>query len=123
MDEIPDPQVPARAKRRSFTKAYKLRVLREYEVASAAERAALMRREGLYSSHICEWRKQRDELASDATVRRGRPARDPLQVENERLKRDNARLADRLAKAETVIDVQKKLASLLGVDPLTGERS
>ena len=105
MDEMPDPQVPARAKRRTFTKQYKLRVLREYDAASPTQRVALMRREALYSSHISEWRKQRDDLASGMDRKRGRPARDARDVEIEKLKRDNARLADKLAKAETVIDV------------------
>lgn len=121
MSSVPDPQVPARAKRRSFTREYKLAVLREYEAATQGERGALLRREGLYTSHICEWRKQRDAAARNGGARRGRPARDPREVEIERLKAENARLAEKLAKAETVIDVQKKLASLLGVDPLTGD--
>ena len=121
MVQIPDPQVPVMAKRRSFTKAYKLDILRQYEVASPAERAALMRREGLYSSHICEWRKLRDADALRGEVKRGRPASDPRDARIAKLERDNARLAGQLVRAETVIDVQKKLASLLGVDPLTGE--
>lgn len=125
MDSMPDPdpQVPASAKRRSFTREYKLGVLREYDAASPAERGALMRREGLYSSHISQWRSQRDAAAKAGSVKRGRPARDPRDAQIERLERDNARLADKLAKAETIIDVQKKLASLLGVDPMTGESS
>ena len=80
MDEIPDPQVPARAKRCTFTRQYKLRILAEYEAASAAERGALMRREGLYSSHLHEWRKQRAALEKDTQARRGRPARNPHDV-------------------------------------------
>ena len=117
----PDPQVPARAKRRSFTRQYKLAVLREYDAAPPAGRGALLRREGLYSSHISEWRKQRDAAAKSGVVKpRGRPARDPRDVRIEQLERENARLAERLSKAELVIDVQKKLSGLLGVDPMTG---
>ena len=123
MESIPDPQVPQVAKRRSFTAEYKQRILRLYEAASPAERGVLLRREGLYSSHISHWRKQRDQAAEAGQPKRGRPARNPLEVENERLKRDMARLEERLAKAEIVIDVQKKLAGLLGVDPMTGEKS
>jgi len=123
MDDVPDPQVPARAKRRTFTRQYKLQIITEYDAATAAERATLMRREGLYSSHICEWRKQRDTLAKGTQVRRGRPARDPREVELARLKRENERLSVRLEKAELVIDVQKKLCALFGVDPMTGEPS
>jgi len=123
MDSMPDPdpQVPARAKRRSFPREYKLAVLREYDAASSAERGALLRREGLYSSLISEWRKQRDAAAKSGTAKRGRPARDPRDAQIERLERENARLAGKLEKAEIVIDVQKKLAMLLGVDPMTGE--
>lgn len=124
MDSMPDPDphVPASAKRRSFTREYKLAVLREYESASQAERGVLMRREGLYSSHISQWRAQRDAAAKAGSVKRGRPARDPRDAQIERLERENARLSGKLARAETIIDVQKKLASLLGVDPLTGEQ-
>jgi len=125
MDSMPDPdpQVPASAKRRSFTREYKLAVLREYEAASPSERGALMRREGLYSSHISQWRSQRDAAAKAGSAKRGRPARDPRDAQIERLERENARLAGKLEKAEIVIDVQKKLARLLGVDPMTGESS
>lgn len=121
MDPIPDPQVPARAQRRSFTREYKLRVLREYEAATPAERGALLRREGLYSSLISTWRSQRDAAAKAGAPRRGRPARDSRDARIEQLERENARLAGKLEKAEIVIDVQKKLARLLGVDPMSGE--
>ena len=123
MDSMPDPdpQVPASAKRRSFTREYKLAVLREYEAASPAERGVLMRREGLYSSHISQWRAQRDAAAKNGSVKRGRPPRDPRDAKIERLERDLAKVSSRLEKAEIVIDVQKKLARRLGVDPMTGE--
>ena len=100
-----------------------MRVLRDVDAAKASGDAgavgALLRREGLYSSHIAAWRKQREsgELAGLAPAKRGRkPSKrhDPLHVEMERLRRENARLEDELRKASIVIDVQKKVAMLLG---------
>jgi len=121
MESIPDPQVDQVAKRRSFTREYKQRILRLYEAASPAERGVLLRREGLYSSHISYWRTQRDKAAEVGQPKRGRPAADPRDAQIAKLERDNARLTVKLEKAEIVIDVQSKLARLLGVDPMTGE--
>ena len=98
----------------------KLRILAEYEAypQGAPERGALLRREGLYTSHISKWRKQRDRgaLQGLSPQRRGpKPApRNPLSEENERLQQENARLQARLQRAEAIIDVQKKLSQLLG---------
>ena len=79
----------------------------------------LLRREGLYSSHLTSWRRQRDEgsLAGLTPKRRGRKAKrkDALAKENERLRRENQRLAERLRQAETIIDVQKKVSEMLGI--------
>jgi transposase-like protein len=79
----------------------------------------LLRREGLYSSHLTSWRRQRDEgsLAGLTPKRRGRKAKrkDALAKENERLRRSNQRLAERLRQAETIIDVQKKVSEMLGI--------
>jgi transposase len=121
---------PERPKRRSFTAEYKLRILREADaaVASGAEGGVgeLLRREGLYSSHLTEWRRQREtgELAGLAAKKRGPKARkNPLADEVARLQRENERMKAELAKANTVIDVQRKVAALLG-EPLpepTGE--
>lgn len=112
---------PERPKRRSFTAEYKLRIVREADaaVASGAEGAVgeLLRREGLYSSHLTEWRRQREtgELAGLAPQKRGRKAKkNPLADENARLQRELERTKAELAKANTVIDVQRKVAALLG---------
>jgi transposase-like protein len=109
--ETPDSEVPARVTRRRFTAIEKARILEEYERASAIERAALCRRERIYSSHIANWRKQR--IAGNALeAKRGRKP-DPLAVENTRLRREKSDLEQRLAKAEQVIDVQGKVYALL----------
>ena len=112
---------PERPKRRSFAAEYKLRIVREADaaVASGAEGAVgeLLRREGLYSSHLTEWRRQREtgELAGLAPQKRGRKAeKNPLADENARLQRELERTKAELAKANTVIDVQRKVAALLG---------
>ncbi len=116
------PSPPERAKRKTYTAEYKQRVLREADAAIASGEpgalGALMRREGLYSSHLSVWRRQRDrgELAGLTPQKRGRKAtRSPLADENERLRRENERLKLGLQKAETIIDVQKKVSSLLGL--------
>ena len=121
-DVIPvvDPAVPEKPVRRRFTAEYKLRVLREADACKEpGQLGALLRREGLYSSHVRTWRQQREEgtLAGLAPKRRGRKARAdaPLVAENERLKRENQRLAEKLRQAETIIEVQKKLSELLGI--------
>ena len=112
---------PERPKRRAFTAEYKLRIVREADAAvtSGVEGAVgeLLRREGLYSSHLTEWRKQRDRgsLAGLAAKTRGPKARkNPLADEVARLQRENERMQAELAKANTVIDVQRKVAALLG---------
>ena len=112
---------PERPKRRSFTAEYKLRIVREADaaIASGAEGAVgeLLRREGLYSSHLTEWRRQREtgELAGLAAKKRGPKSRkNPLADENARLQRELERTKAELAKATTVIDVQRKVAALLG---------
>jgi transposase len=124
-DQTPDrsvagAEVPEKATRRKFNTAYKLRILKEAD--GCVERGALgklLRREGLYSSQLRTWCKQRDAgtLAGLAPRKRGRKAerKDPVAEENERLKRENERLALRLKQAETIIDVQKKVSEILGV--------
>jgi transposase-like protein len=114
--------VVERARRRQFSAQYKQRIVREVDqaLASGEEGAvgALLRREGLYSSHLTSWRKQRErgELAGLAPRKRGRKAKPtgPLAAENERLQRQVARLEADLEKARIVIAVQKKVAELLG---------
>ena len=99
----PDPEVPERARTRTFSSRYKLDILNRYESLNKQGKGALLRREGLYSSLISEWRKQRDK---------GPPA-DLLEREVERLRRENQRLEGELAKARKVMRVQGELSALL----------
>jgi len=110
----PDPEVPQRARRRSFTAAYKLEVLAAYEAAEPGEKGAILRREGLYSSHIVEWRRARDAGALAALAQpRGRKRPDPRDTQIAALRREKQRLEQELAKARFVMDVQAKLQALL----------
>jgi transposase-like protein len=119
----PNPEVLARAKRRTYTGEYKLQVLAEADAARrSGEIGAVLRRHGLYSSHLTKWRQERKSgiLAGLGPRKRGPKSKaSPLTAENQKLRRDNERLTDRLRKAELVIDVQKKVAMLLGI-PLAG---
>ena len=114
----PNPEVVARAKRRRFTGEYKQRILTQTDRAKGSgEIGALLRREGLYSSHLTKWRREREDGITGglAPQKRGPKSKtNPVTLENQKLRRDNERLADRLRKAEIVIDVQKKVAMLLG---------
>jgi transposase InsO family protein len=111
--ERPDPEVPERARRRTFTAQYKLDVLAAYDGAPDGEKGAVLRREGLYSSHIVEWRRARDSGALTGLARtRGRPAADPRDAQIARLNREKARLEQELAKARFVVEVQAKLHAL-----------
>ena len=110
----PDPEVPERARRRRFTAKYKLEVLAAYEAAPAGEKGAVLRREGLYSSQIVEWRRARDGGAlAGLTQPRGRPKRDRQQERISHLEQEKRRLEQELAKARFVVDVQAKLRALL----------
>jgi hypothetical protein len=110
----PDPEVPERARRRTFTAKYKLEVLAAYDAAPAGEKGAVLRRESLYSSHIVEWRRARDVGAlAGLTQPRGRPKRDRQQERITHLEADKRRLEQDLAKANFVVDVQAKLHALL----------
>jgi len=110
-----DPELSARAQRRRFTAEYKLKILREADACTGrGDVGALLRREGLYSSHLANWRRDRDaETAGLAPPKRGRKpsAAEAQSAEPRNLRNDNARLAARLAQAETVIEVQKKLGA------------
>ncbi len=114
VDDVPEPQVPERARRRTFTAKYKRDVLAEYEAADRTERGAVLRREGLYSSLITTWRDQRDKgaLAALGKASGAAPA-DPAQREAARLRKENQDLRDELDKARQVIEVQSKLSALL----------
>jgi transposase len=112
--ERPDPEVPERARRRSFTAQYKLEVLAAYDAAGPGEKGAILRREGLYSSHIVDWRRSRDAGALAGPARpRGRPAADPRDAQITRLRKEKAKLEQELATARFVVDVQSKLQALL----------
>ena len=105
-----------RPKRRAFTAEYKLRVLEEYENAeSPRERAALLRREGIYTSSISEWRRARDAATRDAVpeAKPGRPARDAADAENERLRKENEKLAAELARTKAALEIVGKAHALL----------
>ena len=119
----PNPEVLARAKRRTYTGEYKQQVLAEADAArGSGEIGAVLRRHGLYSSHLTKWRQERNSGIIDglAPQKRGPKSKtNPLTAENQKLRRDNERLTERLRKAEIVIDVQKKVAMLLGI-PLAG---
>jgi len=103
VNDHPSGEVPERALRRSSTAAYKLQVLADYEAAEPGQRGEVLRREGLYSSHLVEWRKARDAGAlAGLAVTRGRPPADPVERDNRRLRERNARLEADLDTARRV---------------------
>ena len=115
----PDPEVVADAKRRTFTAEYKQRILAEADAAAAQPGGigALLRREGLYSSHLVTWRRERQAgvLKGLTPQKRGpKSKRNPQEEQIQKLRRENQRLTEQLRKAEIVIDVQKKVGALLG---------
>ena len=114
--DMPKTEVVAKAKRRQYTAEYKLRILREVDACQGyGEIGALLRREGVYSSSLTNWRRQRErgELYGLSPQKRG-PKPDPQAIELARLKREVEHLRERLRKAEMIIDVQKKVAQMLG---------
>jgi transposase-like protein len=112
----PDPEVPARARPpRRYSATYKAGILAEYEQLDKAGKGALLRREGLYSSLISEWRRQRDRGAIEALGKpSGRPKTDPRDRQLEHLRGENEKLSSELETARKVIEVQGKLSALLG---------
>ena len=119
-NQVPDPEVVPQARRRRFSAEYKLRILQEADTCRASgEIGALLRREGLYGSHLSKWRRQRakGQLDGLSAKPRGRKpsVNEGLVKEVRALKREKERLERRLQQAETIIDVQKKLSKLLGV--------
>lgn len=123
----PDPEVPAKATRRRFTAAYKLSIVEKADACETpGETGELLRREGLYSSHLSAWRKAAREgsLQRLAKKRGPKPSGGKREARKVRkLERENARLREELRKARIIIDVQGKVAGLLGVSPGDGKRS
>ena len=116
---VPDPEVTLKAKRRTFPAEYKLRILNEAaQCRQPSERGALLRREGLYSSHLTNWRRElRDGALAGVRPKKRGPKAAPLALENAQLRCEIEELRAKLERAETIIEVQKKLSSLLGVPP------
>jgi transposase len=116
---IPNPEVVEKAQRRIYTAEYKLRILQETDTCSEGQIGAILRREGLYSSHLTTWRRQRQagQLAALTDNKRGRKPtpENPLSAEVERLRRENQRLSQRLQQAELIIDIQKKACAILNI--------
>lgn len=114
---VPDPEVVVKAERRHFTAEYKRRIVQEAEACTqSGEVGALLRREGLYSSHLNTWRGQHDRgaLQGLTPAKRGRKA-DPQAAEMAKLRRENDRLKAQLERAELIIDVQKKVSQMLNL--------
>ena len=114
---VPDPGVDETPKRRRFSAEYKLRILGQADCCKLpGELGKLLRREGLYSSHLTEWRRQRDRIAeAGLKVRKRGPKAKAVDPRIKQLEHENARLKRRLEQAETIIDFQKKLSTLLGI--------
>jgi len=126
--EVPDPQVAAKPQRRRFTAEFKLEVLREADrCTEPGSIGALLRRHGLYSSLLTTWRRDRDQGAlKELKRKRGRKStRNPLDERVTQLEKENRKLQRRLHQAETIIDIQKKVAGILGIPlsspPIEGE--
>ena len=113
----PDPEVPAKAQRRRFTAEYRLRILKQADACKkSGELGALLRREGLYSSLLTNWRRQREQGAlREMRGRRRGPKLRPVDPRVKQLEAENARLQRKLQRAETIITLQKKVAEILGI--------
>lgn len=118
-NRLPDPAVDARPIPRKYTKEYKARILREVEQLRHGEVGPFLRQEGLYTSHITDWRKQRDQaLEKWLEPQRPGPKPEPVNTladELAKVKRENAVLQRKLKRAETIIEVQKKIAEILSI--------
>ena len=120
----PQNEVTPKAKRRRFSASYKLRILEETDrCTKPGQIGALLRREGLYSSNLTSWRRQRDQgqIGALSPKKRGpKPVPDATMVrELTKLREQNQRLEQKLKKAELIIEVQKKVSALLGLDPIS----
>lgn len=123
----PDPEVSEKAARRKFSAEYKLRILRLADSCTdPGSLGSLLRKEGLYSSHLTTWRRQREQgmLKGLEPAKRGRKPTEPnpLMPELARLRKENQRLEKRLKRAELIIEVQKKVSQILGLDTPEGSR-
>ncbi len=130
VNSAPDPEVPEKRPRRRFTAKYKLRILAEADACTQpGQMGALLRREGLYSSNLTTWRQQRAQgiLQAMTPKKRGRKRRqtNPLAKRVAQLEKENRCLQVKLKKAETIIEVQKKISEILGINqiPEDSERS
>ncbi len=116
---VPSTEVLAKASRRRFTADYKRQILQQADTGTEpGQLGALLRREGLYSSHLTTWRRQREQGALEALTpkRRGpKPTGNPLAEQNRQLERENQRLTRRLQQAEWIIEIQKKASEILGI--------
>ena len=112
----PDPEVVERPKRRRFTAAYRMSIIKQADACTRkGELGALLRREGLYSSSLVAWRRQRDGGGLTTDTKRGRKPTPPAETELARLRKENAKLTKDLAAARMVVDVQKNVCTLLGI--------
>ena len=113
----PDPEVPAKVQRRRFSAEYRLRILKHADACkTAGERGALLRREGLYSSLLTNWRRQREQGAlQEMRGRRRGPKARRVDPRMKQLEAENRRLQRKLQRAETIITLQKKVAEILGI--------
>ena len=112
----PDPEVLERPKRRRFTAEYRMSIVRQADACTQiGDVGALLRREGLYSSHLSKWRRQRDDGDLPSERKRGRKPTPPAEIELLRLRKENARLTKELAATRMVVDVQKNVSALLGI--------
>lgn len=119
--DIPDPEVAEKKSRRKFTAKYKLSILKKADSCTEpGQLGVLLRREGLYSSNLTTWRRQREKglLSALTPKKRGRKksVKNPLADQVARLEKENRQLRDKLAKAQIIIDVQKKVSQILAMD-------
>jgi transposase-like protein len=123
----PDPEVPARPQRRRFSAEYRLHIVKQADACKEpGELGALLRREGLYSSLLTNWRRQRDHGAlREMGARRRGPKPRPVDPRVKQLEAENRRLQRKLQRAETIITLQKKVAEILGIPlkPLDSDES
>jgi transposase-like protein len=112
-----DTEVVPKAKRREFSSTYKNQILAEVDgCTTAGQIGSILRREGLYSSHLTTWRRQRERGELSGSALRGRPAKSEAEQELTRLRQENEQLQQRLEQAEAILDIQKKVSQLIGLN-------